>query len=107
MRVCDYAVDRAMREQHAVGNVGDLVAAFGFVHVVRGDEDREAVARERMDLVPELPSRLRIDGRGRFVGQQKLGVRQRASPEREPLFPATRELAGKLRLISSAWVRMS
>src|SRR6266436_8195087 len=51
-----------------------------------------------MDLVPELASRLRIDARGRLVEEKELRVRQRAGPEREPLFPATRELAGKLRL---------
>src|SRR5262252_1374478 len=51
-----------------------------------------------MDLVPELPSRLRIDARGRLVEEEKLRARQRAGPERKPLLPATGELAGELRL---------
>ena len=51
-----------------------------------------------MDLVPELASRFRIDARGRLVEEEKLRVRQRAGAERKPLLPATRELAGKLRL---------
>src|SRR6516225_7400032 len=94
----DHLLDRAMREQHAVGDVGDLVAAFCFVHVMRGDQHREAVGCERMDLVPELASRFRIDASGRLVEEKKLRVRQRAGPERKALLPATRELAGKLRL---------
>src|SRR5262249_39013218 len=98
MRSRDHLVDRAVREQRPGGDVGALVAALGFVHVVRGDEAREAVPRERMDLVPELASRLRIDARGRLVEEEKLRVRQRTGPERKPLFPTTRELAGKLRL---------
>ena len=30
---------RALRHQSSVGDVGELVAALGFVHVVRADED--------------------------------------------------------------------
>src|SRR5262249_56664598 len=44
------------------------------------------------------PWRLRINARGRLVEKEKLRVRQRAGPERKPLFPATGELAGELRL---------
>jgi hypothetical protein len=56
------------------------------------------VPRERVDLVPELAPRLRIDARGRLIEQEKLRVRQRAGPKRKPLLPAARELAGKLRV---------
>ena len=38
----------------------DAVAIFRLVHVVRGDQDRHAIRRERMDQVPEAPSGLRL-----------------------------------------------
>ena len=98
MRAGDHLLDGAVRQQHAVGDVGDLVAALGLVHVVGGDQHREPVGRERVDLVPELAPRLGIDARGRLVEQEQLRVRQGAGAEREPLLPAARELAGKLLL---------
>src|SRR5262249_51113002 len=94
----DHLVHRAMREQRAVSDVGDLVAALGLVHVMGRDQHREALPRERMDLVPDLRRALGIAARGRLVEQEKLRVRQRAGPEREPLLPAAGELAGELRL---------
>jgi hypothetical protein len=36
---------------------------------MRGDEHGEALGSERMDLVPELPPRFRIDAGGRLVEQ--------------------------------------
>ena len=54
--------------------------------------------RERMNLVPELAPRLRIDAGGRLVEQQQLRIRQRAGAEREPLLPAAGERARELLL---------
>src|SRR5438046_525615 len=53
---------------------------------------------QRMDLVPELAPRLRVDARGRLIEQKKLRIGQRAGTERKPLLPSAREFAGKLRL---------
>ena len=66
----DDLVDRAVREQNAVGDIGDLVTALGLVHVMGGDQHGQAVRRERMDLVPELAPRLRINTCGRLVEQE-------------------------------------
>src|SRR4051812_8437914 len=97
----DYVRNRAVYEQHPIGDVGDLVAAFGFVHVVGGDKDGEPLGRERMDLVPELAPRLRIDPGGGLVEQQQTWIRQRAGAEREALLPAAGKLAGELLLAAA------
>jgi hypothetical protein len=49
---------------------------------VGGDENGEALAGERMDLVPELAPRLGIDASGRLIEQQQFRVGQRAGTER-------------------------
>ena len=51
------------------------MAALGLVHVVRGDQHGQAARGERVDLVPEIAARLRIDAGGRFVEQQQLAAR--------------------------------
>ena len=53
MRLRDHLVDGAVREQLAIGDIGDLVTALGLVHVMGRDEHGQAVGGERMDLVPE------------------------------------------------------
>ena len=73
------------------------VAALGLVHVMRGDEHRDAFGGERVDVLPELAARFRIDARRGLVEQQQLRCVQQARGERESLFPAARELARELR----------
>ncbi len=87
---------RAAREHFAEGDIRDLMAAFGLVHVMRGDEDGEAAGGELVNLAPEIAPRFRIDAGGRLVEQQQTGVRQRAGAEREALLPAAGQLAGDL-----------
>ena len=58
MRLRDHLGDRAVREQLAVEDVGEPVAALGLVHVVRGDEERQPLAGELVDLLPEIAARL-------------------------------------------------
>jgi hypothetical protein len=62
----------------AVGDVSDLVTALGFVHVVGRDQHGEPFGCERVDLVPEIAPRLRIDTGRRLVQQQQLWTGQRA-----------------------------
>ena len=71
----DDLVGRALRQQLAVGDVGELVAALGLVHVVRADQHRDAARREPVQLFPEVAPRLRIDAGGRLVEQQQLAAR--------------------------------
>ena len=94
----DDLVDRAVGEQLAVEDVGEAMAALGFIHVVRGDEERQALAGELMDLLPEIAARLRIHAGGRLVEEQQLRLVDQARGQREPLLPAAGELPGELRL---------
>ena len=68
-RFRDYIVDGAVHQQVSVGDIGDLVAALGLVHVMGGDQHRQPSRGERVDLVPEIPPRFRIDAGGRLVQQ--------------------------------------
>ena len=95
-RLRDHLARRAARQQLAVGDIGDLVAALGLVHVVGGDQHGDALGGEPVDLVPELAPRLGIDAGGRLVEQQQPRLRQDAGAERQPLLPAARQLAGEL-----------
>jgi hypothetical protein len=81
-----------------VGDIGDLVAALGFVHVMGRDQHRQPIGCQRVDLVPEIASRFWVDARGRLVQEQQLRIGQRAGAERQPLLPATGKLSGELRL---------
>ncbi len=98
VRLRDHLLDGALRQQLAVGDVGDLVAALGLVHVVGGDQHAHALGGELVDLAPELAPRLGVDAGGRLVEQQQLGLGQDAGAERQALLPAARQLAGQLAL---------
>src|SRR5712692_9482613 len=80
-------------DELAVINVGDVAAALGFVHVVSGDEERDAVAGKLEEEIPELAARDRVDPGGGLVKEKKLRLVQHGAPESEALLPA----AGKLR----------
>jgi hypothetical protein len=63
---------------------------------MRRDEHGETFGCEGVDLVPKIAPRLGIDAGRRLVEQEKLRTRQRTGAERQPLFPAARELASDL-----------
>src|SRR5262245_65079454 len=96
MRRCDHLIDLPAREQLAERDVRDLVTPFGFIHVVRGDEHRQSVGRECVNLVPKLPSCLRIDPGGGLVEEKQLRAWQRTGAECQPLLPPTREFSREL-----------
>ena len=95
-RLLDDLLGGAARDDGAVGDVDDAVAALGLVHVVGGDEHGQPVLGEAVDLVPELAPRLRIDAGGRLVEEQQPRLVHDAGGEREPLLPAAGERAGEL-----------
>jgi len=66
---------RAERDQASAVDHGNPVAeAFGFVHVVRRQQDRSAVRAELGDVLPELQAALRIEPGGRLVQEEDLRV---------------------------------
>ena len=48
-------------------NVTDVIAALGFVHVMRRDEQRHPAGGKFEKQIPKFATRDRIDPRGRFV----------------------------------------
>ena len=61
-----------------------------------GDEKRQRLGGELMDLLPEIASRFWIDARCRLVQQEQFRAMNEAGRQRETLFPSARELAGEL-----------
>ena len=59
--VGDHLGDRPVDQQIAVGNIGQPVAAFRFVHVMGGDEKRQALGGQQLNLLPEIAPGLGID----------------------------------------------
>ncbi|MNK90611.1 hypothetical protein D3C87_1106720 [compost metagenome] len=88
---------RALRQQPAIGDIGELVAALGLIHIVRADQHRDAVRGQLVKLLPEVAPGLGIDPGGGFVEQQQLGLVQQARRQRQPLLPSAGQRAGQLR----------
>src|ERR1700722_18414114 len=85
-------IGRAVGNNLAVINVSDVAAALGFVHVVRGDEESDAMPRKFKQKIPQLSARHGVDASGWFVKKKKLGLMQHGAAERQALFPPAREL---------------
>ncbi len=92
----DDFLGRAAREQFAEGDVRQAVAALRLVHVVRGDQEGQALGGEPVDLLPEIAARLRVHAGGRLVEQKQFRLVDQAGGERQALLPAAGELAGQL-----------
>src|SRR5713226_7855905 len=82
-------------DELAVINVGDVAAALGFVHVVSGDEEGDAVSAHLEEKVPELAARDRINACGGLIEKEKLGFMQHGAAERQTLLPSTGKLRGQ------------
>ena len=95
-RLVDHLADGAVREELAVGDVGERVAALGLVHVVRAHEHGDAGVGEIVDMVPEFAACARIHARGGLVEEKQLGLVDEARGECEALLPAARERAREL-----------
>ena len=58
---------RADPVQHALVHQRYAMASFGFVQIRCRNHDRETIAREMSEHIPELPARDRVDAGGRLV----------------------------------------
>src|SRR5260370_23315941 len=88
-------IGRAVSDELAVINVGDVAAALGFVHVVGGDKKGDAVSAHLEEKVPELAARDRINACGGLVEKEKLGFMQHGAAEGQTLLPSTGKLRGQ------------
>jgi hypothetical protein len=80
---------RAVPQQPAIQDVGEAVAAFGLIHVVRGDEEGQPFGSELMNLFPEVAASLGINAGSRLIEQQQPRLVNQARGQRHPLLPAT------------------
>ena len=75
-------------------DVADAAATFGFVHVMRGDEEGDALAGELEEQIPQRAAGDRIDAGGGLVEEDDFRRVNDGAGEGEPLFPPAGELAG-------------
>src|SRR5713101_141890 len=66
-------IGSAVGDEPAVINVGDVAATLGFVHVMRGDEEGDAVAGELEQKIPKLTARDGVNASCGLVKEQELG----------------------------------
>ena len=68
----EHVVERAVGQEFSVGEVGEAVAALGFIHVVRRDEHGETLGGEAVNLIPKFAAGLGVDSGGGFVEEEEL-----------------------------------
>jgi hypothetical protein len=76
---------------------GDPVAALGLVHQVGRDDHGRAGIDQVEQPFPEVPPRLGIDGGGRLVQEQKLGLVNDRRRQRQALALPAAQRTGKHR----------
>jgi len=64
---------------------------FRFVHVMRCEQDRAALAFQLADNVPQLAARLRVESGGRFVEEQEFGIADQGAGDGQALALASRQ----------------
>jgi len=78
----------AVGDELAVINVSDVAAALGFVHVMSGDEKRDAMTGKLEEKIPELAARDGIDACGGLVEKEECRLMEHGAAEGEALLPA-------------------
>src|SRR5258708_34572152 len=87
-------IGRPIGNELAEINVSDVAAAFGLVHVMRGDEKGDAVAGKLEEEIPELAARDGVDAGGGLIEEKEFRLLQHGAAECEGLLSPTRELPG-------------
>ena len=83
-------------EEVAVDDEREPVASLGFVHVVGGDQERDALRASRWISSQNSRRALGSTPAGRLVEEEQLGLVDHARGQRQPLLPAARQLPGQL-----------
>ncbi len=84
--------DRAEGDEFGHVDVAEAAAALGFVHVVGGDEEGDALAGELEEEVPEGAAGDGVDAGGGLVEEDDLGGVDDGAGQGEALLPASGEL---------------
>ena len=98
-RLVEQLLQRARGDDLAVVHRHQPVEALRFVHIGGGDDDAHlrAARADRVDQVPELAARQRVDAGRRLVENQKVGIVDQRAAKAELLLHAAGELAGRAR----------
>jgi hypothetical protein len=64
-------IDRASDQEISVGDIGETIATFCLIHVMGGDQDRQALSSKILNFFPEIASRFWVDASCRLVEQKK------------------------------------
>ena len=88
----DQPARRALGDDAATVHHHQPVAQLlGFVHVVRGQHQRDAALLEPVEAVPQDVAGLRVEAGGRLVEQQQVGFAHQRPGDREAALHATRQ----------------
>ena len=94
LRSRDQLAGRLVGDHPAVMDDRDPVAQLlGFLEVMRGQDDRDALAVQLADVVPQLPAELDIDPRGRLVEHQDRRRMDHRLGDQQPPLHAARQRA--------------
>jgi len=89
-------IGRAVGDELSVVDIGDMAAALGFVHVVSGDEEGDAMTGKLEEEIPELAG-ARPDRCPRWARRERGASAScsRAQPRARRCFQATGKLRGQ------------
>src|SRR5208337_1937014 len=86
-------IGRADCQQMRVEQISHPVAAFGLIHIVRGDKERDALGSKPEEEVPQVAASHGVNAGRRLVKKYEVGAVQQGTRQRQALFPASRETA--------------
>ena len=84
----------AERDHLAAVHQRDAVAVFGFIHVMRADENSMAGFGKVVDEAPKSAARDRVDTGSGLVEKENRRIVQDGAAQRQPLLPAAGKRAG-------------
>src|SRR6185437_103722 len=76
----------------SVDDLDAIAQALGFVHEVRREEDRLALAQQRAQLLPHEVARLRVEAGGGLVEEEQVRIVHERAREHQPALHAAGEL---------------
>src|SRR5579859_2109953 len=91
------SIRRAVGDELAVVDVGDMAATLGFVHVMSRDKKSDALRGEFEEKIPQLTARDGIYAGGRLVEEEQFWFMEHRAAEREALLPSAGELSRETR----------
>jgi len=95
-RPFDDFMNPTLSDLFTMRKIDDPITAFRLIHIVRGHKHRHAAFCQVVDLIPEIPARLRVHTCCWLIKKQQSGLMHGDSSKREALLPTARKGAGQL-----------